>query len=161
VLGAIAGAFYAGRQYRGNLPFISATGSIAPLPSPEAVTEDPILRFERARREVDHDPSGWLSKEQTQLAGLGLQTPLDSADPEFLYLHGRASLLTGNNDEAARAFESAIARTAQSSTGESSTVRKEATLGLAAISLRSEKERPRALTRYDEMLQKPATSSSP
>jgi len=98
---------------------------------------------------------------QKQLAIQGIQQPLDSANPEFLYLYGRASLLSGNAEEAGRAFEASIIKADLDSTGASATIRKEATLGLAALTLTSDKDRLNALKRYDEMMTRPAPSSSP
>jgi serine/threonine protein phosphatase PrpC len=163
VLGVAAAAFYAGRRYKGPIPFLKdnneAIAQVSPSP---VVVEDPLLKFERARREVDRAPSEWLAGGmRTDLTAQGIQTPLESSDPEFLYLYGRASLLMGNTDEAANAFERAIVKADSSPSPANSTVRKEATLGLAALALKSEKERVRGLTHFDEMLPKPASSSSP
>jgi hypothetical protein len=160
VLAAIGGAFYAGRKYTGPIPYL------APAASPQVVStavpiEDPMLKFEQARRDVDRDASFWLLTNKTgELNAQGIQNPLDSNDTKFLYLFGRASLLVGNNDDAARAFEAVLTKTTPASS-EELTLRKEAALGLAAISLKSEKERPQALTHFDQMLQKPVSTSSP
>jgi outer membrane protein assembly factor BamD (BamD/ComL family) len=120
------------------------------------------MKFETSRRELDRNPADWLAKQLPGgLAEQNIQNPLDSINPQFLYLYGRASLLTGNYEAAARAFEAAIARAKTDPTSENQTVVKEATLALAATTLKSEKERNQALTHFDEMLPKPATSSSP
>ena len=159
---ALGGAFYAGRRYKGAIPYLSPAQTI-PTATPTPVpVEDPLVRFERSRREVDADPSGWLAKTKpNEMSAQGIQNPLDSADPKFLYLFGRASLLVGNNEEAARAFEAVITKTSASVVAEEMTLRKEAIIGLAAISLKSEKERTQALTQFDQMLQKPASTASP
>ena len=166
-IAAIGAAFYAGRRYRGQIPFLSNAGNEVALATPSPTTpEDPMLRFERSRRELDANPNGWLANQaKAELARQSIQNPLESSDPEFLYLYGRASMLAGNNDEAAQAFEQAIVKSdtagsAANSTA-NSTVRKEATLALAALAIKSDKERQRALTHMDEMLQKPANSNSP
>jgi protein phosphatase len=163
LVAVVAAAFYAGRRYQGPIPFLQkgSTETAQASPSP-VVLEDPMLKFERSRRELDADPNGWLANQmKDELARQGLQNPLESSDPEFLYLYGRASLLAGNNDEAARAFEQAIGKSDPSNPAANSTVRKEATLGLAALAIKSDKEKSRALTHFDEMLQKPANSNSP
>ena len=158
---AVGAAFYAGRRYRGQIPLLDSSANQIAAASPSPVTaEDPILRFERTRREVDANPNGWIANEATELTMQGINSPLESSDPEFLYLHGRASMLMGNFDEAGRAFEQAIAK-ADAGNPQNSTVRKEATLALAALSLKSDKERQRAVTHLDEMLQTPANTSSP
>ena len=83
---------------------------IAPSPTP-AVGDDLILKFERSRREVDNDPNAWLQTPlQSELVRLGVKNALEASDAEFLYLYGRAKLLTGDNEEAVKAFEAAIAR---------------------------------------------------
>lgn len=162
VIVAMAGAFYAGRMYKGSIPYVAPAASTPSVqPTPVAV-EDPLLRFERSRRQVDADPTGWLATtKNSEMSAQGLQNPLDSTDPKFLYLYARASLLAGNNDDAARAFEAVINRTQASSVPEDVTLRKEATLGLAALSLKMEQERPQALILVDQMQQKPVTTSSP
>jgi serine/threonine protein phosphatase PrpC len=162
-IAAVAAAFYAGRRYRGQIPFLSDTRNDVALATPSPTTpEDPVLKFERSRRELDANPNGWLANQgKAELSRQGVQNPLESSDPEFLYLYGRASMLAGNNDEAARAFEQAIVKSDTGGSAANSTVRKEATLALAALAIKSDKERQRALTHMDEMLQKPANSNSP
>ena len=158
-----AGAFYAGRRYKGPVPFISENKPVmAEVSASPIVTEDPLLKFERARREVDREPAGWIANQmKLDLASQGIQNPLDSSDPEFLYLYGRASLLSGNPDEAAKAFVQAIDKAGANASTTGATVQKDATLALAALAMKSNKERPRALTHFDEMLQKNANSNSP
>jgi tetratricopeptide (TPR) repeat protein len=124
--------------------------------------EDPLLKFEQARREVDRKPSDWLAnKMKTELASQGIQNPLDSSDPEFLYLYGRASLLAGNSEEAARAFEQAIVKSDINPSPANTTIRIEATLALAALAIKFDKEKPRALTHLEEILPRPVPGNSP
>lgn len=165
ILGALAAAFYGGRKYKGPIPYLdqSATPVAEASPTP-VVGDDPILKFERSRREIDNDPGAWLTTQlKSELTRQGLQNPLDSTDAEFLYLYGRASLLAGNNEEAMKAFEAAIARANLVSPQENATLKKEATLGLAAVALKSDKDRPAAQARFDEVMAKPSPSpgSSP
>jgi serine/threonine protein phosphatase PrpC len=157
----VAGAFYAGRLYKGNFLQRDNEAIAQASPSP-VVVEDATSKFERARREIDADPNGWLANQmKTELTAQGLQSPLDSADPGFLYLYGRASMFTGKNEEAAGAFEQAIVKSSGSPSPVNNTVRREATLALAALALKSGKNKWPALNRFDEMLQKPSPSSSP
>jgi serine/threonine protein phosphatase PrpC len=160
VLGALAAAFYGGRKYKGPIPYVDPDNQIAaqasPLPtSPTEAFSD----FELNRREVDQNPTAWLTTVPSEVARQGVQKPLDATEPEFLYLYGRASLLTGNIDEAAKAFEAVIAKTDLSP--ENATLRKEATLGLAAAALKSDKDKPAAQTHFDEIIQKPSATVSP
>jgi len=133
--------------------------TVAAAPKP---VEEPFLKFERARREVDKDPRAWLANEPSkELLAAGIQTPLDSPNPEFLYLYGRANLLTGNPDEAWRAFEAAVSK-ADSATGpQNALVKKEATLGMAAVSLKTQSSRQKALSHYDELTKPPANQTAP
>ncbi len=165
-IAVLALAFYAGRRYKGATPYLDQGGLSIAEPSPEltpaTVGDDPLLRFERGRREVDNDPNAWLAAQlKNELSRQGVQNPLDSTDAEFLYLYGRASLLLGNNEEAARAFEAVLARANLVSPQGTATLKKEATLGLAAVALKSEKERPAAQSHFEEMISKPSSSASP
>jgi hypothetical protein len=157
------GAFYAGARFHNRLPLgLSRTFDIPPVSQPNPVKEDPILRFERARREVDRAPAEWLKTAvPKELARLTISMAVDSSDPEFLYLYGRASLLSGNNDEAGKAFEQAVVRADASPSAENATIKKEATLALAAVSVRSAKDAPKASTHIDEIVAKPAGTTSP
>jgi hypothetical protein len=166
LLAVLAVAFYAGRKYKGATPYLDqrdpAIGESSPELAAATVGDDPLLRFERGRREVDNDPNAWLATQlKNELSRQGIQTPLDSTDAEFLYLYGRASLLVGNNEDAARAFEAVLARANLVSPQETATLKKEATLALAAVALKSEKERPAAQSHFEEMISKPSSSASP
>jgi hypothetical protein len=96
----VAAAFYAGLRYREIRQAI--TGNVA-TPQPTA-TPDARASFESKRAAVDADPQKWLAENVT--AG---SKPLDSKDPEFLYLYGRALMLTGAHMDAGDAFNLAIA----------------------------------------------------
>jgi serine/threonine protein phosphatase PrpC len=164
VLGALAAAFYGGRKYKGPIPYVDPDNQIAAQASPTAtaVAPDPFSKFETARREVDRDPTAWLATTaKSEQARQGIPAPLDSAEPEFLYLYGRASLLTGNVDEAAKAFQAVIGKANISPSADNVTLRKEATLGLAAVALKSDKDKPAAQTHFDEIIQKPSATVSP
>ncbi|HKE55743.1 MAG TPA: hypothetical protein VKB46_03540, partial [Pyrinomonadaceae bacterium] len=114
------------------------------------------VKFERSRRDVDRDPHAWLETEKTKN---GTADPLSSSDPEFLYLYGRANLLSGNADLASRAFSGAIEKVDATPSPAGDTIKKEATLGLAAVSLKSFKEREKALKQFDE-LTKPTSNTN-
>lgn len=164
-VGVLAAAFYAGRRYKGHIPYLDQSDAAIADPSPLAtpvVGDDPLLKFERSRREVDNDPNAWLATQlPNELSRQGIKNPLDSTNAEFLYLYGRAALLMGNNDEAARAFEAAIARVNLVSPQENATLKKEAALGLAAVALKSDKDKPAAQAHFDEVIRKPSSSPAP
>jgi len=161
-IAGIGASFYGGTRYKGSLPFgLSRPAVVPPVSPPSPSPEDPLLEFERSRREIDEAPAAWLAnKLPTELAGQKITNAVDSTDPQFLYLYGRALLLTGKNDEAGNALEQAIIRADQSPTPTNRTIRKEATLALAAVTLRSQKEIQRALKHYDDMVTKPANSNA-
>ena len=159
-LAVVGAAFYAGRKYKGPIPYVDSASPVAEASPTPVVGDDPILKFERSRREVDNNPNAWLATQlKSELTRQGIQNPLDSTEGEFLYLYGRACLLIGNNDDAARAFERVIAKTNLASPQADATLKKEATLGLAAVALKSDKDRPAAQARYDETM-RPASSPS-
>ena len=162
VIGAVAAAFYGGRKYKGPIPYIDPDNQIAAQASPTATTAvpDTLSDFETERLQVDSNPTTWLAiHAKTEMSRQGIPTPLDSSEPEFLYLYGRASLLTGNFDEAAKAFEAVITKGNGNPSPWNMTLRKDATLGLAAAALKADKERPAAQTHFDEIIQKPSTVS--
>ena len=156
---ALAGAFYAGRRYRGTIPYVDqgqVSDTVASVPSPTVAPDEPMITFEKARRQVDSDPKAWLGNTLgTELSRQGIQTPLQSSDPSFLYLYGRASLLTANYEEAARAFEATIAKADLNPSQSNATLRNEATLGLTAVALKSTAAGPAASRSLEEALQKP------
>jgi len=162
-LALIAGAFYAGARFKERIPFLASQTKAAepPVEVPKPV-EEPFVQFERARREVDRDPRAWLASDiGKELLNSGIQKPLESPNPEFLYLYGRANLLTGNADEAASAFEAAIAKVDANASQTNATIKKEAVLGLAAVSLKTLKAREKALLHYDDLTKPPAAQSTP
>lgn len=163
VLLLIAGAFYAGARFKERIPFLATeTKAVAPPVVTPKPVEEPFVQFERARREVDRDPRAWLASEPPkELVAAGVQNPLDSPNPEFLYLYGRANLLTGNTDEAWSAFEAAIGKVDAASPGQNPLVKKEATLGLAAVSLKTFRSRQKALSHYDELTKPPTNQTTP
>jgi hypothetical protein len=165
VLGLIAGAFYAGARFKERIPFLASKVQPAnPAPAPTATPkpDEPFVQFERTRRQVDQDPRAWLANDVgKELVTAGVQNPLDSPNPEFLYLYGRANLLAGNNDDAVKAFDAAIAKADAAPSPTSATIKKEAILGLAALSFRTNRDRWKTLNQYEELTKPPANSSAP
>ncbi len=69
-------------------------------------TPDNRATFERKRADVDADPQKWLGENlPIQLSKEGITRATDSRDSEFLYLYGRALMLSGNHRDAMQAFE--------------------------------------------------------
>jgi protein phosphatase len=102
-LGVAAGAFYAGLRYQqGRLfPSFLPAPTAMPQPSPTPSALDSAAAFEQRRAAVDANPLKWL-------ADVTLPKATESRDPEFLYLYGRALMLTGNHRDAMQAFELAV-----------------------------------------------------
>jgi len=163
----IAGAFYAGARYKERIPFLASNNAqpaqvAAPTATP--APEEPFVQFERARRKVDQDPRAWLKDDiGKELVTAGVQNPLDSPNAEFLYLYGRANLLTGNTDEASKAFDAAIAKADSNPSPANATIKKESVLGLSLISVRTQTQRDRwkVLNHYEELTKPPANSNAP
>ena len=91
----------------------------------------------------------------------GVQSPLDSPNAEFLYLYGRANLLSGNTDEAGKAFDAAISKADANPSPGNATIKREAVLGLAAISVRTQRDRWKFLNHYEELTKPPANANAP
>ncbi|HEV2837070.1 MAG TPA: protein phosphatase 2C domain-containing protein, partial [Pyrinomonadaceae bacterium] len=160
----LAGAFYAGARYKERIPFLATKtqpAQQAPVAAP-AKPEEPFVEFERARRQVDQDARAWLASEpQKEVVKSSVQNPLDSPNPEFLYLYGRANLLSGNTDEASKAFDAAISKADATPSPANATIKKEAILGLAAISVRTQRDRWKVLNHYEELTKPPASANTP
>ena len=101
-IAAVGGAFYGGMLYQRQRHVAMVLATAQPSPSPQAT-----LTGKRAA--VDADPQKWIADNvQTQLAKESITKPIDSNDPEFLYLYGRALTLTDDHRGASEAFQSAI-----------------------------------------------------
>jgi protein phosphatase len=165
VLLLLGAAFYAGARFKERIPFLASKTTqpvVTTAPVNTAPPEEPFVKFERARRQVDQDPRAWLANDiGKELLASGIQSPLDSPNAEFLYLYGRANLLTGNTDEAGKAFDAAIAKANLNPTPANATIKKEATLGLAMITVRTQKDRWKVLNHYEELTKPPANSNAP
>jgi hypothetical protein len=106
LIGAVgAAAFYGGMFYQkkqavAEIPSAETDAGAQTAPTPA----DPEIEFEKQRREVDRAPAKMASQMASENGG----KPLESVDPQFLYLYGRALMLTGKPVEASAAFKSAI-----------------------------------------------------
>jgi protein phosphatase len=160
-VGGLAIAFYYGTRYRGPLPFglTRPAEQVAQpaIPAQAPTPDDPVATFEKSRRTVDQSPGDWLLQSMPREAQRqNFKTPLESTEPQFLYLYGRALLLTGEYELAAQAFDQAIVRADQAPAAENPTIRREAVLGLAAASVKSNKDSQKAVNRLDELRPKPS-----
>ena len=101
-------------------------------------------------------------------AAKGLKNPLDSTDPEFLYLYGRALMLMGDNIGAVDAFEHANANLKDNNLPLYDKLKVESRLAALAVAFRLRTTQPnperdrRVLQSFDELIIKnvsPTTSS--
>jgi protein phosphatase len=137
VLGAVGLAFYVGMTFerKGMSKRLGlAQTSATPTPLPSVVpAESSGDRFERLRRAVDLSPA----TEATRMAAEANSQPLNSEDPEFLYLYGRALLLTDRQPEAAAAFDHAIQKINENMTPANGELKIDARLAKVAAQLRA------------------------
>jgi serine/threonine protein phosphatase PrpC len=97
------GAFYGGMRYQQQLTATQTATAPAPNNPPDNSA------FASKRVAVDADPQKWLNDNvQAQLTKEAIAKATDSKDAEFLYLYGRAQMLTGNHREADQAFAAAL-----------------------------------------------------
>jgi hypothetical protein len=139
IIGALAGAAaaYYGRTLYQNRLAGQNQPTAAASPSPvTAPPEDPAVSFDRKRREVDSSPSQWLSNGlPAELTKQNIVRPEESTDPDFLYLYGRALLLTGEYDRALGAFELASSKLEERNPGERTPQKVDVRLARAAAAL--------------------------
>lgn len=132
-----AAAFYGGMVYQRQKHFTAAAPVTQPSPTPSAESA-----FASRRAGVDADAAKWLNETlPAQLTAQGISKPLDSKDAEFLYLYGRALMLTGKHSEAMQAFELAV-QNIRSESKASLPLDAEIKLSRAAAALKSNKELP-------------------
>jgi hypothetical protein len=142
-LGAVALAFYVGMTFeRKGMSSRLGLSPAAPAPTPAApVTtsspaESPADKFGRLRRAVDLSPASEAARMSAEAGG----QPLESSDPEFLYLYGRALLLTDRQPEAAAAFDRVIQRVNENMTSANGELKIDARLAKIAAHLRARDE---------------------
>ena len=144
-LGAAAAAFYVGMMFerKGMSAQVGLAGG-TPQPTPAAAAATPAAtaaesradKFERMRRAVDLAPAPEAARMAAESGG----RPLESSDPEFLYLYGRALLLSDRQAEAAAAFERAIQATNLNMTPANGELKIDARVAKVAAHLRARDE---------------------
>ncbi|MFN2576896.1 MAG: PP2C family serine/threonine-protein phosphatase [Pyrinomonadaceae bacterium] len=101
-IGLVGAAFYGGMLYQRQQHFTMTSTNPQPSPSPQST-------FPSNRAAVDSDPQKWLADNVPgRLSKESITKPTDSKDAEFLYLYGRALMLTGDQRGASDAFELAL-----------------------------------------------------
>jgi serine/threonine protein phosphatase PrpC len=159
IAGIGAAAFYGGMYWqreRGGAD--AANGATPPVTATPTPAADPAAEFERKRQQVDHDPANMAKTLRDEAAARGAQNPLDSADPEFLYLYGRSLMLMGDNMGAMPAFERAITNLKENTSPLHDKLRVDSRIALMAVALRLRRLQPlaeqRAITAFDELMQR-------
>jgi len=143
-VGAAAAAFYAGTIYQRQRHAINATANAQPSPAAVSTLTD-------KRAAVDADPQKWISDNvQSQLARESISKPIDSKDPEFLYLYGRALTQTGDHRSASEAFSAAI-NNVRSEKKPALSLESELKLADAAATLKMDKASPGSQTQQTAM----------
>jgi serine/threonine protein phosphatase PrpC len=154
IAGIGAAAFYGGMYFQRQRADSTAQASITPTPSPTPA--DPVAEFEKRRHEVDKEPAKMRDTLREEAAAKGTQNPLDSTDPEFLYLYGRSLLLTGDYLNALAAFERASANVTENTSALYDKLRVESRLAIGAAALKLRILHPdaeqRAVRALDEMV---------
>ena len=139
--GAAVVAFYVGMMYeRKGVAGLTGPAAATPSPTPAptrppeaAFSETPAERFVRLRRAVDLSPASEAARMSSDAQG----QPLESQDPEFLYLYGRALLLSDRQPEAAQAFDRAIQKINENMTPANGELKIDARLAKVAAHLRA------------------------
>lgn len=127
---AALGAFFGGIKYQKQKAAESAALALASAtPTPES----PAAKFERIRREIDLSPNRMVSKLSNEANGL----PMQSNDPEFLYLYGRALMLSGKHQDALQAFNLAAQKINEHPTQGRDPLKVDARIATAAAALKS------------------------
>jgi serine/threonine protein phosphatase PrpC len=160
VIGLTAAAFYGGMYFQRQRADAAAQQSATPTPTPTPV--DTLAEFEKKRQQVDREPANMVKTMRDEAAAKGVQNPLDSTDPEFLYLYGRALMLMGDNQNALPVFERAIANLKENTSPLQDKLRVESRVAAMAVALRLRRLQPdaeqRAIQAFDELINKGPSS---
>jgi protein phosphatase len=161
ILGIGAAAFYGGMYFQRQRAdsLASANASVTPTPQPSPL--DLVAEFEKKRHQVDKEPARMRDTLKDEAAAKGTLNPLESNDPEFLYLYGRSLLLTGDYTNALAAFERASANVPENISPLYDKLAVESRLAIGASALKLRLQHPdaeqRAIRALDEMVDKNVT----
>ncbi|HEY0544679.1 MAG TPA: protein phosphatase 2C domain-containing protein [Pyrinomonadaceae bacterium] len=155
VAGVGLAAFFGGmyKQRRDTQAVQTEQAAATPAPTPA----NPASEFDRKRHEVDQSPA----KMASQLASQQGNKPLDSNDPEFLYLYGRALLLSGKYSEASTALKKAADLLKNSPARDQLKIETKLAAVVAAIKMENQIERDNASKALDEVIDTDGKSLPP
>jgi protein phosphatase len=141
-----AAAFYGGMAYRDRQSQQAETAaSTTTVPAAMTAPESAEAKYEKLRREVDRTPQEFVSRMAAESNG----KPFESADPEFLYLYGRALMLSGKHAEATEAFKKAVEKLGANSPIGRDPLKIEARISAAAAALESRNPAAQAIAAKD------------
>ena len=145
ILGVAAAAFFGG-MYKQRRDQQAATDQeaekhVTPLVAPQS-------EFERKRHEVDGSPSAMAAR----MAHDQVDQPLTSSDPEFLYLYGRALLLSGKYTEASAAFAKVTELVKARPQRDPLRIENRIAATVAAVKSGNAREREKAAAAFDEVI---------
>jgi protein phosphatase len=157
VVGAAALAFYGGMRYQRAHAVFGSDPTVSTTPTP--IPESPEARFARLRREVDAAPGAMAQRYADELSRQEPQT----GEPEFLYLYGRALLLSGKQPEAMRVFAQALQRLNEQAAASRDPLRVETRIATAAAALKSKDAAAaeKAARELDEVIEQQTGVSAP
>ena len=155
-----AAAFYGGLKYQQTrgAQIIAPAANINAAPTPIPTPLNGYAEYIRLREEVDGAPALAASRMASEHGG----RPLETSDPVFLALYGRALLLSGQNEGAVQALRLANQKIDGGAVPVRDTVRIDARLGLAAAAVKDGRaemtsEAAQSLTNIIESAQPGAT----
>ncbi|MDQ3686521.1 MAG: Stp1/IreP family PP2C-type Ser/Thr phosphatase [Acidobacteriota bacterium] len=136
LLAASGAAFYGGTLYQTreeeNKKRIAAAASVVPDVEPSPSPESSDDSFTKLRHEVDRVPDEVATRMFGELAG----EPLSTKDAEFLYLYGRALLLSGKDEKAIEALRAAATKIDENVTSDGGQLRIDTKMAEASALLR-------------------------
>ncbi|HVF49330.1 MAG TPA: protein phosphatase 2C domain-containing protein [Pyrinomonadaceae bacterium] len=157
------GAFLGGMSYHrfvvDEAGDANATGANSTSAVPSPSIESAEAGYLKRRRAVDSQPSAAALRMSAEMGG----DAMTSENPEFLYLYGRALLLSGKPQEAVQAFNKAVEKANADLTPENGQLKFESRLATAAAMLRTNQpEAAREANRVlDDVLSANATTALP
>lgn len=155
VAGIGVAAFFGGmyKQRRDNQAAQAEQAAATPAPTPA----NPASEFDRKRHEIDQAPAKMAGQYASQQGG----KPLESNDPEFLYLYGRALLLSGKYSEASTALRKAAELLKNSDARNQLKIETKLAAAVAALKMDNQLERDNASKALDEVIETDAKSPAP
>jgi serine/threonine protein phosphatase PrpC len=127
-------AFYGGLRYQQTRAGEGPSAALISQPTPAPTPLDSYAEYLRQRDIIDSSPAAEAAGMAAKIGG----QPLDTADPQFLVLYGRALFLAGRNAEAVAALRVANQKIDSAAPPVRDAVKVDARLMLAAAALKTE-----------------------